>query len=397
MFQEEFRLEKPLRWGMVGGGRGSQIGYIHRCAATRDRLFDFVAGAFDIDAARGKAFGQNWGIDGARCYPDYQTMFAEEARREDGIQAVSIATPNFTHYEILKAALAAGLHAVCEKPLCFTSAQAEELVALAERQNRVVGVTYGYTGAQMVHQARRLVAEGALGEIRIVNMQFAHGYHSAAVESNDPGTKWRVTPETAGPSYVLADVGTHALFLAETIAPQLKIEKLLCTRQSFVKSRAPLEDNAFVLLAYESGAVGNLWASCVNAGSTHQQKIRIVGERASLEWWDEHPNQLLFSEQGKPVQVLDRGQGYLYQDDAAITDDRLGGGHAEGLFEAWANLYRRFGTAMDRVNRGERVADVRAALWFPNILDGAQGVRFVERCVRSADEGSVWVPYGGLE
>lgn len=393
MFNEEFQLDKAIRWGMVGGGRGSQIGYIHRCAAMRDRLFEFVAGAFDVDAARGQEFGQNWGIASGRCYPDYKTMFAEEAKRPDGIQAVSIATPNFTHFEILKAALEAGLHAVCEKPLCFTTEQAEELVQLARKQNRIVGITYGYTGAQMIHQARRMIADGVLGEIRIINMQFAHGYHSTAVEANDPGTKWRVTPEKAGPSYVLGDVGTHALFLAETMVPHLQIDKLLCSRQSFVKSRAPLEDNAFVLIQYDNGAVGNLWASCVNAGSTHQQKIRVVGEKASVEWWDEHPNQLTYAEQGKPVQVLDRGQGYLYQDDEAITCDRMGGGHVEGLFEAWANLYHRFGVAMDRVNQGETADDVMAAMWFPNIHDGVEGVRFVENCVRSADAGSSWVEY----
>ena len=393
MFNEEFHLDQPIRWGMVGGGRGSQIGYIHRNSALRDRLFTLCAGAFDVDDARGREFGANWGVAPDRCYPDYKTMFAEEAKRANGIQAVSIATPNFTHYEILKAALEAGLHAVCEKPLCFTTEQAEELAALAKAKNRIVGVTYGYTGAQMVHQARRMVQEGKLGKIRIVNTQFAHGYHSAAVEENDPGTKWRVTPEKAGPSYVLGDVGTHALFLAEAMTPGLTIHRLMCARQSFVKSRAPLEDNAFVLMEFEGGAVGNLWASCVNAGSTHQQKIRIVGEKASLEWWDEHPNQLIFAEQGKPVQILDRGQGYLYQDDEAITCDRMGGGHAEGLFESWANLYRRFGMAMDCVNRGEKAEEVMNTLWFPNIMDGVEGVRFIENCVRSADAGSVWVDY----
>lgn len=391
MFHEEFRLKSPLRWGMVGGGRGSQIGYIHRCAATRDRLFELKAGAFDIDEQRGREFGVNWGVAPDRCYRDYKAMFCQEAKRADGIQAVSIATPNATHYEILKAALEAGLHAVCEKPLCFTAAQAAELVALAKEKNRIVGVTYGYTGAQMIHQARQMITHGKLGEIRIINMQFAHGYHSQEVEKNDPGTKWRVTPESAGPSYVLGDVGTHALFLAEAMIPGLKIQRLLCTRQSFVKSRAPLEDNAVVLLEFKGGAVGNLWASCVNAGSTHQQKIRVVGSKGSLEWWDEHPNQLLFEPLNKPKEILDRGMGYLYQDDEMITNDRLGGGHAEGLFEAWANLYRRFATAMDFVNSGQTAESVMESLWFPNIRDGAEGVRFVENCVRSADSGSVWV------
>ena len=386
MFNEEFHLEQPIRWGMVGGGRGSQIGYIHRNSALRDRLFTLCAGAFDVNEERGREFGVNWGVAPERCYPDYKTMFAEEAKRPDGIQAVSIATPNFTHYEILKAALEAGLHAICEKPLCFTTEQAEELVSLAKKQNRIVGVTYGYTGAQMVHQARRMIQEGMLGEIRIINMQFAHGYHSSAVEANDPGTKWRVTPEKAGPSYVLGDVGTHALFLADTMVPNLKIEKLMCARQSFVKSRAPLEDNAFVLIQNDNGAVGNLWASCVNAGSTHQQKIRVVGEKASIEWWDEHPNQLTYEVQNEPVRVLERGMGYLAP--SALEEDRIGAGHPEGLFEAWSNLYSRFAQAMDACDRGENVE-----FWYPNVHAGAEGVRWVENCVQSADQGAQWVDY----
>lgn len=393
MFNEELRLEQPLRWGMVGGGRGSQIGYIHRNSAQRDHLFEMVAAAFDINEERGRDFGTKIGVAADRCYADYKTMFAEEAKRPDGIQVVSIATPNATHYEICKAALEAGLHAVCEKPLCFTVEQAKELVTLAEKQNRVVGVTYGYTGAQMLHQAKNMIANGELGEIRIINMQFAHGFHSKDVEKDDPGTKWRVTPAMAGPTYVLGDVGTHALYLAECMIPDLKIEKLMCSRQSFVKSRAPLEDNAFVLMNFTNGAVGNLWASCVNAGSMHQQKIRVVGSEASIEWWDEHPNQLVYAKQGEPVRILDRGMGYLHNEDSHVSCDRMGGGHAEGLFEAWANLYSRFGQAMDRVNRGEKVQAVIQELGFPSIYDGAEGVRFIENCVNSADNGSVWVDY----
>ena len=393
MFNEELHLELPLRWGMIGGGRGSQIGYIHRNSALRSRMFALVAAAFDINPERGREFGENWGIAGERCYPDYKTMFAEEAKRPDGIQAVTIATPNNMHYEICKAALNAGLHVVCEKPLCFSTAEADELVALSKEKNCVVGVTYGYTGAPMIHQAREMIARGDLGEIRIINMQFAHGYHCQEVEKNDAGTKWRVTPAAAGPTYVLGDIGTHALYLAEVMLPNLEISNLMCARQSFVKSRAPLEDNAFVLMNFTNGAVGNLWASCVNAGSTHQQKIRVIGSKASIEWWDEHPSQLIFAEQGKPVQILDRGQGYLYNDDELVNNNRMGGGHAEGLFESWATLYTRFGVAMDRVNKGENVADVMDQYWFPNVIDGAKGVHFIENCVRSADGGSAWVDY----
>ncbi|MBD8114668.1 Gfo/Idh/MocA family protein (plasmid) [Priestia aryabhattai] len=387
MIYGEKKVDKPIRWAMVGGGKGGQIGYIHRSAALRDNNFQLVAGAFDIDPARGKDFGVNLHVNPERCYPDYETMFEEEAKREDGIQAVSIATPNATHFEITKAALHAGLHVVCEKPLCFTSKEAEELEILAKKKNRVVGVTYGYAGHQMIEQARQMIANGDLGEIRIVKMQFAHGFHSSAVEEGNASTKWRVDPKVAGPSYVLGDVGTHPLYLSEVMLPNLKIKKLMCSRQSFVESRAPLEDNAFTIMEYDNGAVGTVWSSCVNAGSMHGQTIRVIGSKASIEWWDEHPNQLRYEIQGKPAQVLDRGMDYLYPE--ALVDDRIGGGHPEGLFEGWSNLYARFALAMDAADRGETLDN----MWYPDIKAGVEGVRWVENCVRSADNGAVWVEY----
>jgi predicted dehydrogenase len=391
MFNEEQRFSQPIRWGMVGGGRGSQIGYIHRASGLRDGLFQLVAGAFDIIPERGKEFGTNLGIDPNRCYVDYKEMFEEELKRDEGIQAVSITTPNKFHYEIAKAALLSGLHIVCEKPLCFKSSEAEALKLIAEQQNLVICVTYGYTGYPMVHQARKMIENGELGEIRIINTQFAHGFHSEEVEKDDPGTKWRVTPEISGPTYVLGDIGTHALYLAETMIPGLEIKNLLCSRQSFVPSRAPLEDNATVLMNFTNNAVGTLWCSAVNAGSIHQQKIRVVGAKASLEWWDEHPNQLKYEIQGKPAQILDRGMGYLDNEDPAIASNRIGAGHAEGLFESWANLYHRFGLAMQAKIVGDD--SLAKDLWYPGIDAGINGVKFLEKCVESADNGSVWVDY----
>ena len=383
------RISRPIRWAMVGGGSQSQIGYIHRSAAVRDQNFELVAGAFDIDPVRGRAFGEQLGVEPDRCYADYLSLFEQEALRADGIQAVSIATPNGTHYTITKAALEAGLHVVCEKPLCFTVEQAETLRNVAKANNRVVGVTYGYAGHQLIEQARAMIAGGELGEIRMVHMQFAHGFHSAPVETQSQATQWRVDPRQAGPSYVLGDVGTHPLYLSEVMLPDLKIKRLMCSRQSFVASRAPLEDNAYTLMEYECGAMGMVWSSAVNAGSMHGQKIRVIGSRASLEWWDERPNQLSFEVQGQPAQILERGMGYLHAD--ALLDDRIGAGHPEGLFEAWSNLYYRFALAMDAANRGD--VEVLAAISYPDIDAGVEGVRWVERCVESADKDAAWVPY----
>lgn len=386
MYYGEKRVENPIRWAMVGGGKGSQIGYIHRSSALRDFNFDLVAGAFDIDPVRGQEFGASLHVAPERCYSDYKTMFAAEAEREDGIQAVSIATPNFTHFEIAKAALQAGLHVYCEKPMCFSTAEAEELEALVEQSGKIMFVSYGYAGHQMIEQARQMIAKGELGKIRIVNMQFAHGFHNVAVEKNAASTAWRVDPKKAGPSYVLGDVGTHPLFLSEAMLPDLKIKRLMCSKQAFVESRKPLEDNAMTIMEYDNGAVGYLWSSCVNAGAMFGHKIRVVGELASVEWNAEFPNQLLYEVQGEPQHVLHRDMGYLTPQ--AVADDRIGAGHPEGLFEAWSNLYGRFAMAIEKTEKGETID-----FWYPGVHAGVLGVKWVDKCVESAEQGAAWVDY----
>jgi len=390
MFNEENHLKQPIRWAMVGGGRGSQIGYSHRNAAQRDGLFKLVAGAFDLDCDRGRDFAVNLGIDETRAYATYTEMFAQEALRPDGIQAVSIATPNSTHFEICKAALKAKLHIVCEKPLTFTTEQAQELKALSIENKSLLVVMYGYSGFPMLHQAREMVRRGDIGDVRIVNAQFAHGFHNEEHEKNDPGLKWRVTPAASGSTYVIGDIGTHAYYLCEMITG-LKLESLCCMRQSFVESRAPLEDNAHVMMKFAGGAVGTLWASAVNAGSMHQQKIRIVGSKASIEWWDERPNQLRYEVQGEALRILERGMGYLYQDDEGVSCNRIGGGHAEGFFESWANLYSRFAYAFDAMDRDDQQA--LNNMWFPDIDSGIEGTKLCEKCAESADNDSQWVNY----
>ena len=241
-------LDHSIRWAMVGGGKGSQIGYIHRSAAQRDGNFNLVAGAFDINPERGIEFGKELGVAPDRCYPDYQTMFAEEAKRGgDRIEAVSIATPNSTHYAISKAALEAGFHVVCEKPVCFTSKEAEELVAIAREKNLVVGVTYGYSGHQMIQQARQMIKNGDLGPIRLINMSFAFGGYNTRIEETNAAARWRFDPSKAGISFAMGDVGTHPLFIIEAMIPDMKIREVLCTKQAFVEGRQ-LEDNAFTIM-----------------------------------------------------------------------------------------------------------------------------------------------------
>jgi predicted dehydrogenase len=376
-------VEKPIRWGMVGGGVGSNIGYIHRSAALRDFNFELVAGAFDIDPERGRNFGEQLHVAPERCYPDYKTMFEEEAKRPDGVQAVSIATPNFTHYTIAKAALEAGLHVYCEKPLCFTVEEALDLQKTVEKTGRVMFISYGYAGHQMIEQARQMVERGDLGKIRIINMQFAHGGNNIAVEKKSESQAWRVDPKKAGPSFSMGDVGTHMLFLSEVICPQLKLKRVMCSKQTFVEGR-PLEDNAMTVQEYENGAIGYIWSSGVNAGEQFGFRIRFVGEKASIVWDAEKPNYLAYEVQGQAPVMLSRGNSYLYPE--ALADDRIGGGHPEGLFEAWSNLYTKFAKAIDLTDKGEKIN-----FWIPDIYAGVAGVKWVDACVESGNNDSAWV------
>ena len=391
MVNGEKKTKRPLRWGMVGGGRTSQVGYKHRSGALRDNTaFSLVAGAFDVDETRGREFGGNIGVDPQRCYKDYQTLFAEEALRSDGIEVVSIATPNGTHYEICKAALDAGLHVICEKPLFFESAQVEEIKNLAEKKGKILGVTYGFSGYQLLLQARSMIANGDLGDIRIVSLRYTHGFSATEnAEKFSDAQKWRVDPEIAGPTFVIGDLSTHTYYMSQLMLPNIKIQKLLCDRQSFIPSRAPLEDNALILMHYDNGAVGMAWISSVDAGHMGSQTIRIVGSKASIEFTDINPTQLLYEVQGKPNQILYRGMDYL--DASALEDERLGALHVEGLTDAWANIYLKFARAIEAKNNGD--AKTLRELVYPGIDAGLEGVKWIENCVKSANNGSVWVDF----
>lgn len=391
MLNGERKIARPLRWAMVGGGRLGQVGYKHRCGALRDNTaFQLVAGAFDIDAERGRDFGTHLGVDPLRCYANYDALFREEAKREDGIEVISIATPNGTHFEITRAALNAGLHVICEKPLFFTTQEVQEIKALAKEKDRIVGVTYGFSGHPLLLQMRAMVANGEIGAVRMVDLQYTHGFN--ATDDGDKisdAQKWRVDPKVAGPTFVLGDLSTHTYYMSQLIMPHMKIKELMCDRQSFIPSRAPLEDNAFVLMHYENGAVGRMWASSVNAGCMDSQRIRIVGSKASLVWSDSNPSELRYEVQGQPSQTLHRGMPYL--DDSCNADERLGALHAEGLTESWANIYLKFAIAIDAKNRNDETT--LANLVYPDLDAGLEGVRWLENCVRSASNGATWVPF----
>ncbi|EJK79890.1 Gfo/Idh/MocA family protein [Rhizobium sp. AP16] len=389
MINGERLIDRPLRWGMVGGGRTGQVGYKHRTGALRDGSYQLVCGAFDLDVARGRDFGVKLGVAPERCYDDYKALIAAESQRPDGVEVVSIATPNFTHYEITKACLEAGLHVICEKPLFFTVAECDEIAKLAEEKGLIVGVTYGFSGHPLLHQMAAMVKKGILGDIRIVDMQYTHGFSSGDDANASDAQKWRINPATSGPTFVLGDIGTHIYYMSQIVLPHMKIEKLLCDRQSFIRSRAPLEDNAYVLSHYDNGAVGRLWVSSVNAGSMASQRFRFVGSKASVEWTDTQPNELIYEVQGQPPQVLHHGMPYL--EDESLCYERMGALHTEGLGDSWSNIYLWIAQAIDAKKRGDGA--FLKGHHYPGIKAGTDGVRWLENCVRSADAGSVWVRF----
>lgn len=389
MINGERLTARPLRWGMVGGGRTGQVGYKHRTGALRDGTYQLVAGAFDLDAERGRDFGTKLGVAPERCYATYQDLIAGENGRTDRVDVVSVATPNFTHYEITKALLEAGIHVICEKPLFFTVKECEEIKALAEAKGLIVGVTYGFTGHPLVHQMAAMVAKDMLGDIRIVDMQYTHGFNAGDDVGAPDAVKWRTNPKTAGSTFVLGDIGTHLYYLSEVVLPHLRVEKLLCDRKAFIPTRAPLEDHATVLMHYDNGARGRLWVSSVNAGNMGSQRYRFVGSKASVEWSDAHPDQLIYEVQGQPCQTLHHGMPYLEPESLAV--DRMGALHTEGLGDSWSNIYLWIAQAIDAKQRGDEA--FLKTHHYPGIDAGTEGVRWLENCARSADAGATWVDF----
>ena len=370
---------KQFRWGMVGGGKGSQIGGTHRLAAHLDRHFALTAGALDIDPERARSFGQDLGIEPGRAYGDWREMLAAEIDRPDRLDLVTIATPNNSHYEVARAFLDAGFAVFCEKPMTLTVDEAADLIALSRVRRTLCAVNYSYSGYPMIRQARAMVADGAIGKVRVVMAEFAHGGHADA--DPGPGAIWRYNPKIAGDSAVLTDAGSHALFLSTFILGD-RLEAVSAVFDRCVPGRE-LEDDALLALRFSNGTVGRLWTSSVAIGQIHGLTIRLFGETGGLNWSQEQPNQLYYTALGEATRILERGTAYLAPE--ALKASRIGGGHAEGFVEAVANLYR---DAASVLAGGPEAEAARQRL--PTVEDGYDGVAAVSAAVDSAHASSIW-------
>jgi predicted dehydrogenase len=379
--------QRPLRLGMVGGGQGAYIGNIHRLASRLDGAWTLVAGAFDVDPDKGRDFALSQGIDADRSYGSYLELIEGEKNRADRVDAVAICTPNFTHYPIAKALIEAGFDVICEKPLTATLEDAIALEALTQNSGRFVGVTYTYSGYPMVHEARVRIANGEIGKVRTVQVEYPLEWMATAIEQQgNAQAAWRTDPKKNGRGGSIGDIGTHAYHLAGFVTG-LKLESLTADLATFVEGRA-LDDNAHVMMRYEGGARGLLWSSQVALGNSNGVRLRVFGETGSYQWFQEQPNELVYTPLNGRVQIIKRGADDL-SDDAKLRT-RTPPGHPEGYLEAFANLYAGFAEAIRARADGREPSPLGRNV--PLAYDGLKGVAFVEAVVDSAASSTpVWL------
>ncbi|MBI1773892.1 MAG: Gfo/Idh/MocA family oxidoreductase [Proteobacteria bacterium] len=369
---------------MIGGGEGAFIGAVHRIAARLDDRYVFLAGALSATAEKARRSGLALGLDPERAYPDFDRMILGERGRADGIEAVAIVTPNHMHAPAAAACLKAGLHVICDKPLALNLTEGKRLKKLARGRKLVFAVTYNYTGYPMVRQARAMVAAGALGRLRVVQVEYPQEWLSEALEkTGQKQAGWRTDPSRSGAGGCIGDIGTHAFNLAEFVTG-LRASELSADLTTFVKGRR-LDDNVQMLLRFEGGARGMLWASQVAPGHENGLRLRVYGEKGGIEWVQAEPNHLRWSPFGKPVEIMTRGGAGA--DPAATRVIRIPGGHPEGYLEAFATLYREIADAIQARGRGHKPdPDVV----FPGIDDGVRGLAFIEAGVRSSARDARW-------
>ena len=377
--------------GMVGGGRDAFIGAVHRHAASIDGQIEFVAGALSADPEKARLSGQDLLLDPTRVYASYEEMAQREAALPEDrrIDFVSIVTPNHLHYPVARTFLEAGFNVVCDKPMTHSLVEAIQLRGLVKRTGKVFALTHNYTGYPMVKEARAMVRDGKLGTVRKVVSEYRQGWLSSDLENTgQKQSSWRTDPAQAGAAGCMGDIGTHAENLARYITG-LKIDSLCAELTTFVKGRR-LDDDGNVLVRYQSGAKGIVFASQISIGEENNLIINVYGTKAALEWHQEHPNELTVKYPDQPRQIYRRGNAYVGE--AAGAHTRIPAGHPEAFIEAFANIYSEAAQAIGEEISGQEVAERD----FPNVDDGVYGLAFIETCVKSAASNQKWVKFPAL-
>ncbi|HEV2397010.1 MAG TPA: Gfo/Idh/MocA family oxidoreductase [Candidatus Sulfotelmatobacter sp.] len=385
MATNQGKLNRRLQLGMVGGGPGAFIGAVHRIAARMDDRYELVAGALSSDPERGRAGARELKIAPDRCYASFQEMAAAESKRPDRIDVVAIVTPNDVHYAAAKAFLENGIHVICDKPVTTTVQDSVDLAKLVQRTGLVFGLTHNYTGYPMVRQARQMIADGELGPIRVVQVEYAQDWLSTPLEkTGQKQAVWRTDPAQSGQAGCLGDIGTHAFNLAEFVTG-LHCEKIAAELSTFVPGRR-VDDNVQMLVRFDKGARGMLWSSQVAAGNENNLRLRVYGEKAGLEWGQEDPNYLSFRPLGKAPMLIRRGGPAATP--VAAHASRIPSGHPEGYLEAFAQLYTDL--AEQITAKMESRAPNSASLLVPTVEDGVAEMRFIAAAIESSTYDARW-------
>lgn len=365
---------------MVGGGKDAFIGAVHRIAARLDDRFELVAGALSSTPEKSRESGEALGLP--RVYEDYRQMAIREARLKNGIDAVSIVTPNHMHYPVAKEFLKRGIHVICDKPLTSTLQDAKRMVKAADASDALFILTHNYTGYPMMRQAKEMIANGDIGKIRVVQVEYPQDW--LTVDQDFKQAEWRTDPARSGAGGSTGDIGTHAFNLA-CFVTGLEVEALAADIHAFVPGRQ-VDDNAHVMLRFEGGAKGMLWASQVAVGNENALKLRVYGEKGGLEWAQEDPNYLWHTPFGEPKRKITRGGAGAGA--AAERVSRIPGGHPEGYLEAFASVYSEAASAIEAKINGTELPE---GVVYPTVHDGLKGVQFVSACVKSSARNAAWV------
>jgi predicted dehydrogenase len=371
---------KKLKLGMVGGGQGAFIGGVHRIAARIDGDWDLVAGALSSNPERAAASAADLGIEADRSYANFEDMAKAEAARDDGIDAVAIVTPNHMHAAPAIAFLKAGIPVICDKPLSSTMEDAEAIAQTVQDTGTLFVLTHNYTGYPLIRQAREMIERGDLGEIRLVNVEYVQDW--LAEETSNKQADWRTDPARSGAGGCVGDIGTHAFNLASYVTG-LKTDRLAADLDAFVPGRR-VDDNVHVMLRFDGGAKGMLWASQVAVGNENNLRLRVSGTKGGIEWAQENPNVMTFTRFGEPKQILTRaGAGAT---EAGLRGTRTPGGHPEGYLEGFATIYAE-AAALVRHSKG---APLPEGVHTPSIEDGLDGMRFIKACIASSQNDAAW-------
>lgn len=373
---------KKIRIGFIGGGANSFIGYTHRLAARFDNRFDFVAGVFSKDIKKSILFGTSLGLEKDRCYKNYKEMALKESQRDDGIEALGIMTPSGDHYKIAKPFIENKVHIVCDKPLTATIKDAEKLKKLVEKNKIVFALTHNYSSYPMLREAKEIIKKGKIGDINLINVEYPQGYTVDVKKKNEKKTlKWRLDKNLSGPSMILSEIGTHAYHLLRYVTG-LEVDELSAEVNS-LSSEITVDDNAFVIMRMNNSARGMIWVSSAATGGENGLKIRVFGNKGAVEWFQDDPNNLKFTEINKPLKIITRASSSVSK--FSLTSSRLAAGHPEGFFEAFANIYTEFAEAI------HKKIFKKSEFTFPNIEDGLRGIKFVFTAKKSSNNNAKWL------